>query len=108
MICINFSPFGITLDKWLHGIGYALFTATLAYAFEDSARSSRRNRLALAVCIAVVFGGIMELVQWPIPRTMSGLDAVANTIGACLVAAIWWKMKRIVRFGDSDGDGVPT
>lgn len=105
MICINFSPLGITLDKWLHGIGYALLTATLAYAFEDSTRISRRNRLVLAVCIAVVFGGIMELVQWPTPqRTMSGLDAVANTIGACLVAVLWWKMKGIVRFGESNSD----
>lgn len=101
MICINFSPFGITLDKWLHGIGYALLTATLAYAFEDSTRISRRKRLAMAVCIAVVFGGIMELVQGPIPgRTMSRLDAIANTIGACLVATLWWKTRGIVQFGD--------
>lgn len=108
VICINFSPLGITLDKWLHGLGYALLTATLAYAFEDS-RSSRRNQLVLAVCIAVVFGGIMELVQGPTPqRTMSGLDALANTIGACLVAVLWWKMKGIVQFGERDGGQAPS
>lgn len=79
---------------------YAMLTATLAYAFEVSVRTSRRNRLALAVCLAVVFGVCLEFAQWPIPqRTMSGLDAIANTIGACLLAALWWRM-RTVQSGD--------
>lgn len=106
MICIDTGPFGVIgFDKWLHGIGYAILTATLAYAFEVSVRTSRRNRLALAVCVAVVFGVCLEFVQWPIPqRTMSGLDAIANTIGACLLAALWWRM----RADQSGGSGISS
>jgi VanZ family protein len=104
LICIDSGPFGVIgFDKWLHGIGYALLTATLIYAFEGSARISRRNQLALAVCLAVVFGICLEFVQWPIPqRTMSGLDAIADATGACLLAAVWWGM-RTVQSGDSEG-----
>lgn len=104
VICIDTGPFGVVgFDKWLHATGYAMLTATLAYAFEDFPRISRHHRLVLAVCLAVVFGVCLELVQWPIPeRTMSGLDALANTTGACLLAVVWWRI-RPARSGESHG-----
>lgn len=103
VICITTGPFGVIgFDKWLHAIGYALLTATLIYAFEGSLQTSRRNRLVLAVCLAVGFGICLEFVQWPIPqRTMSGLDAIADAIGACLLAAVWWTI-RSVRSRDNE------
>jgi VanZ family protein len=92
VICLTTGPFGLVgADKWGHGIAYAILTATLAYAFVAPARTNRRTRLALSVCLAVAFGICLEFVQWPIPnRTMSGFDAIANTIGASLLALVWW------------------
>lgn len=99
-----YGPFGvIRRDKWSHAIGYALFTATIAYALATPVETSRRRWLALSVCLAVAFGVCVELIQWPIPyRTMSGIDAVANTIGSCLLAVVWLWITRHVRFGTTD------
>lgn len=103
VICLTTGPFGVIgADKWLHGIAYALLTATLVFAFVTPVQTNHRNRLVLAVCLAVVFGICLEFVQGPIPhRTMSGLDAIADAIGACLLAAVWWTI-RSVRSSDSE------
>lgn len=104
---IDYGPLGwFESDTWAHCMGYGLFTATLAYAFVAPVRAGRRRRLALCVCFAVAFGGCMELVQGTIPyRGMSGIEVIADAIGACLVAAVWWGMSRTVLFGD--GGEVP-
>lgn len=104
-----YGPFGIIRrDKWSHAIGYAMLTATLAYALVapvSSTPTDRRYRLALSVCLAVAFGVCVELIQWQIPyRTASEIDALANTIGSCVMAILWWAMTRTrnIRFGQSD------
>lgn len=104
----HYSPFGvIEIDKWYHGTGYAVLTATLAYAFVAPVPTGRLRRLACSVGVAVVFGACMELIQWPIPyRTASEIDAAANAIGACLLAALWWWLMPTVQ--GSDSDGIPT
>lgn len=102
---VYYGPFGeIRRDKWSHAIGYAILTATIAYAFVASVPTDRHRRLALSVCLAVAFGVCMELVQWPIPfRTASAIDAIADLIGSCVVAIVWWLVTRTraVRFGES-------
>jgi VanZ family protein len=104
VICLTTGPFGVIgADKWGHGIMYAILTATLAYAFVTPVRTNRPTRLALSVCFAVVFGICLEFVQWPIPnRTMSGIDAIANTIGASLLALVWWWRMQTDRSGDGN------
>jgi hypothetical protein len=119
---IEYGPLGqIRSNRWAHGMGYALFTATLAYAFVVSdeqsesdrlvrassngapVRTGRRKRLALCVCIAVGLGICMELVQAPLPyRGASVFEVLINTIGACLMAAVWGLLRQAVRFGDWD------
>lgn len=101
---IDYGPLGqIRSNRWAHGMGYALFTATLAYAFVAPVRTDRRQRLALCVCLAVALGICMELVQMPIPyRQASVLEVIVNTTGACLVASVWWLLRRTVRFGNRD------
>lgn len=91
------SPFGVfEADKWFHAVAYAALTATLAYA--AAAPESHRN-LVFVVCLAVAFGIAVELVQWPIPyRTASALDALADAVGASLLALCWWWGRRFVRF----------
>ncbi len=90
-------PFGLVgLDKWSHALAYAALSAALAYA---SVGSHSRGRLALVVTLGVAFGIGVELVQWPIPyRTASAADALADAVGACLLALCWWWLDRFVRF----------
>lgn len=102
---VPYGPFGlIKLDKWHHGIGYAVLTATLAYAYVAPVRTDRRRRLVHSICVVVAFGVCVELVQWHLAyRTLSAFDAVANAIGSCCTAAVWVGLTRTVWFVDSDG-----
>lgn len=99
VICLTTGPFGlIGADKWIHGIAYAVLMATLASAFVTPVRSDRHNRLVLSFCLAVLLGLCLEFVQGPLPgRSTEGLDFLANTIGAGLVALLWYKRMDTVR-----------
>lgn len=105
---VYYGPLGmIRRDKWSHAIGYAILTMTIVYAFVapvSSDPTDRQRRLALSICLAVAFGVCMEFIQWPIPfRTASAIDAIADFIGSCVVAIVWWLVMRTraVRFGES-------
>jgi hypothetical protein len=89
-------PFGLVgLDKWAHALGYAALTAALAYASIENGHA----RLALAVVVAIAFGIGIEALQWPIPHRTAGVaDALANAIGACLLALGWRSLSQFVRF----------
>lgn len=78
-------PVGV--DKLLHVAGYAVLAVTTLDAMRD-----RTLRAVLAVVVFVtVFGGAVELLQWPVPgRRVSVLDLVADAVGAVLGAAGWW------------------
>ncbi|WP_049902352.1 VanZ family protein [Halococcus agarilyticus] len=91
-------PFGIVgADKWTHALAYAGLTGTLLYASVSSNRDG--SRVVLAVVLAVGFGIGVELVQWPIPyRTASVADAIADAVGALLLALAWRSFGRLVRF----------
>jgi VanZ family protein len=97
-------PFGIVgMDKWTHALAYAGVTATLAYASIENDRA----RLVLAIGLAVAFGIGIELVQWPIAsRTASVADALADAVGACLLALGWRTFSRYVRFVPTDEPGT--
>lgn len=104
VVCLTTGPFGlIGADKWIHGIAYAGLMATLASAFVAPVTHNRHDRLVVLFCVAVLFGVSLELLQWPLPRSMEGLDAIANTIGAGLVTLLWQKRMDTVQ---SDGDIV--
>lgn len=90
-------PFGLVgMDKWSHALAYAGLAATLAYA---SVESQGRGRLVPVVSLTIAFGIGVELLQWPIPyRTASAADALADAVGACLLALGWWWLGRFARF----------
>jgi VanZ family protein len=96
-------PFGLVgADKWSHALAYAGLTAALAYASIEGGR----GRLALPVLAAIAFGIAIELIQWPIPyRTASVADALADAVGACLLALGWRWLARYTRFVPT---GEPT
>ena len=91
----HYGPFGVfAMDKWIHATAYAAFTATVAYAVVAPVSTGYCYRLVFSICLAVGFGIFLEVVQWTIPyRTSSSIDAVANTVGACLLAAIWLALR---------------
>lgn len=74
-------------DKLLHAVGYGLLCAAVL-------RWRRPGVLGgvLAAVVAVAASGAgVELLQGTVPtRSPSLLDALANTLGAALVAAVWW------------------
>lgn len=96
-------PFGfVGADKWTHALAYAALTAALAYASVEDGRS----RLALAVGVAIGFGIAVELLQWPLSyRTASVADALADAVGACLLALGWRWLARFVQFVPVDEPG---
>lgn len=81
-------PLGIVgLDKWLHGLAYAVLAVALAYALAEWDATAA----ALAVFgTAMAFGLGVEVPQATVPyRDFSWLDLVANGIGAVVVAVAW-------------------
>jgi len=77
---------GLALDKWVHAGSYGLLTGLLAWGHQ------RRTLLAVGAlaAVAVAFGAGVELLQLTVPsRSLSGLDFLANTAGALVVAIAW-------------------
>lgn len=80
----SLAPFQIW-DKIQHFTAYMALSAPLAVCLG-------RGRLVWAIIIASAYGVLMEFAQGylPIGRTASGLDALANTLGA--LAGSWIAM----------------
>lgn len=78
-------PVGV--DKLLHVAGYGVLAVTTLFALR-----ARDVRTSLAVVVLVtLFGGAVELLQWPVPgRAVSLLDLVADAVGALLGVVGWW------------------
>jgi VanZ family protein len=85
-------PLGVlSADKWQHGLGYAVLGGLVARAVNRPTASG----LALAVGLAVAFGGCVELLQGVVPaRTLSLADAGANAVGALLGVTAWRLARR--------------
>jgi len=78
---------GLGADKLLHVVDYAALAFALGYA----RRARTPGALLTAFVAAVAVGGVVELLQGPLPtRATSLADAVANTVGAALGTAGWW------------------
>lgn len=81
-------------DKLLHVVDYAALAFALGYAV----RARRWTTLVTVAVAAAAVGGVVELLQGPIPtRDTSLVDAAANTLGAALGTAGWWVTRRTRR-----------
>ncbi|WP_245180710.1 VanZ family protein [Haloarcula amylovorans] len=85
------------LDKWRHLVAYAVLAGTLVYATDDWLLERRWT--VLAVVFATVLYGIgIEVGQSFLPSRYFSLgDALANIVGALLVAP-WYLLRRYVTF----------
>lgn len=78
---------GVGADKLLHVVDYAVLALALAYAV----RTRDPTTLLAVFIVAVLFGGVVELLQGLVPTRGASLwDAAANVIGAALGTAGWW------------------
>lgn len=72
------------LDKPAHLCEYLLFAWLVLQAARDP-RATPMKQAALALAIPIVFGGVMELVQYFLPyRSAEWADMAANTVGAVI------------------------
>lgn len=82
-------PYAIwNADKLVHSLIYFIFTILLTSGFQkqDQNLNFKRSALMIAFYIAVLYGGILEVLQNKIFINRSGNipDFLANTFGAAL------------------------
>lgn len=77
----------VRADLFAHAFLFAVLAFLLMVGFTKQriAHALQSNAAYLAIAIATVFGGTIEVVQWFIPeRSFDYLDMAANTVGAFL------------------------
>ncbi|MDP3478943.1 MAG: VanZ family protein [Desulfoprunum sp.] len=86
------------IDKVAHLVVYGLLAATLIRAFAQRMRQLRPGPVVmLTVLWCLVYGITDEFHQSFIPgRSVSGLDVLADTVGALLVGVAWLFLRRPV------------
>ena len=78
-------------DKLAHMAAYAALAVTILWLFGKKGAERLKPTALLTVCICVLYGISDEFHQSFIPyRSVSGLDIVADTAGAALIAALWF------------------
>ena len=75
------------LDKLIHATGYAILASLAVCLFE---KPGPRWRALLWV---ILLGGLIEIAQGLLPtgRMMEAADFAANTFGAAIGAALFWR-----------------
>lgn len=86
------------IDKVAHMVVYGLLAAALIRAFGQRMRQLRPGLVVmLTVLCCLVYGITDEFHQSFIPgRFVSGLDVLADTVGALLVGVAWLILRRSV------------
>jgi len=77
------------MDKIVHALMYAALTAAYLHVLTRDRRGRLVTVLRVA-CLAAVYGIVMEICQklFTTSRTMDPLDALANTVGALVIALL--------------------
>ena len=81
------------LDKIVHAVLYAAWTAACLHAVPTSKRTTPRTALSIAFA-ATLYGAVMEICQKELTSTrcLDPFDALANAVGAfasALLAYVW-------------------
>ena len=76
-------------DKLYHFVEYLVLAALIVLALSRTGRWVPVERFLLTVSLSALYGLLLEAMQAFVPgRTASALDAVANTLGAVVGAAL--------------------
>ncbi len=94
------------LDKLVHAVLFAVQSLLLRRAL--AARGAPRAALWAAV-VASAYGGLMEVLQGPIPGRATGVtDMIANIVGALGGAIMWTSHDRSPLQGEGVSEPVET
>lgn len=85
-------PFGLVgADKYSHAAAYLAVAWSLAWA----RRATTPRTLLVVAAVAAAYGAGIELIQATLPaRSLDPADAVANTVGAAVGAALRYLRSR--------------
>ncbi len=85
-------------DKIVHLLVFGVLCILLLRSFLDAKtfHLSEKNSIILAISICVVYGALVEFLQYAVFINRSGdvRDAIANSIGAFIG---WWAYKRFFK-----------
>jgi len=86
-------------DKLYHFVEYLVLAALIAFALAKTGRWMPLERFLLTVSLSALYGLLLEALQAFVPgRSASAMDAVANTLGAIVGAALLlWARGRLPR-----------
>ncbi len=79
-------------DKLAHMLAYGALAVTVFWCFGKNGTVRMQRTAMLTVILCMVYGLTDEFHQSFVPlRSVSGLDVVADTAGAAVVAFVWCK-----------------
>jgi len=85
----------LNFDKAWHLLEYGVLAATAFYALHPVPGQARTSAALGVVCFAALYGASDEFHQSFVRlRTATITDVIADTLGALLVAALWWWRSR--------------
>ncbi len=87
-------------DKLAHMLAYGVLAVTVLWYYGKNGTVRMRRTAMLTVALCLAYGLTDEFHQSFIPqRSVSGLDIIADTAGAAVIALIWcnssWLRQRI-------------
>jgi VanZ family protein len=78
-------------DLVAHMLAYGLLAATMLYALGDRKKVHPLRVVVYTVAACLLYGISDEFHQSFIPgRYVSGMDVLADVVGAVLVCGLWW------------------
>lgn len=79
-------------DKLAHMLAYGVLAVTVLWFFGKNGTVRMRRTAQLTVVLCLVYGLTDEFHQSFIPlRSVSGLDILADTAGAAVIAITWYR-----------------
>ncbi len=87
-------------DKLAHMLAYGALAVTVLWAYGKNGTIRKQRTAMLTIVLCMAYGMTDEFHQSFIPlRSVSGLDILADTTGAAVVAFVWynsvWVRQRI-------------
>ncbi len=83
-------------DKVAHMMAYGALALSFLWYFGKQGTKQRMRTVLFTVALCLLYGISDEFHQSFIPlRSVSGLDIVADTMGALIVACVWFYSSRV-------------
>ncbi len=81
----------LNYDKAWHMLEYGILAATCFFALHPVPNQAKKSIALGVVCFAAFYGASDEFHQSFVPlRTACLADIIADTLGAAIVAGVWW------------------